>query len=213
MPQRSTPIRWLPSMDYLITVTGSHDYNNYTLAHDHFNQLCSNKGKKSQHRLCLMKQNRHIWRRCATLGPVVLINRMFDIYCKLDISRTPSTCGCAAQNTKILMENLIFGILAKFGVFVFGHNLPTTNARWPIKGPKDIDLHLVFTKNLSQKRLLVLEPRARWPQPKLRKPSQIVTSPTKKLKSKTSQLKKTKLSLQDFLDLQEVWTKVTAKTL
>jgi len=27
---------------------------------------------------------------------------------------------------------------------IFGHNLPTTNARWPIKGYKDADFHLVY---------------------------------------------------------------------
>ena len=31
------------------------------------------------------------WMRCATLGPVMLINRKFDISCKLDISRNLST--------------------------------------------------------------------------------------------------------------------------
>jgi len=30
------------------------------------------------------------WMRCATLGPVMLINRKFDISCKLDISRNLS---------------------------------------------------------------------------------------------------------------------------
>jgi len=31
------------------------------------------------------------WMRCATLGPVMLINRKFDISCKLDILRNLST--------------------------------------------------------------------------------------------------------------------------
>jgi len=31
------------------------------------------------------------WMRCASLGPVMLINRKFDISCKLDISRILST--------------------------------------------------------------------------------------------------------------------------
>ena len=26
----------------------------------------------------------------------------------------------------------------------FGHNLPTTNARWPVKGSKDADFRLVY---------------------------------------------------------------------
>jgi len=44
-------------------------FRHYTLAHDHFNQLCSNEGKKSQHRFCLMKLNRHYVNALCHFGP------------------------------------------------------------------------------------------------------------------------------------------------
>jgi len=83
------------------------------------------------------------------------------------------------------------------------HNLPTTNATWPIKGSKDADFRLVFFKKVTKNCLLGLGPRARWRHPKNPKATAIMTSPTKKLKSKTFQFSKYKL--QGFPHLK-VWT-------
>ena len=68
----------------------------------------------------------------------------------------------------------------------FWHNVPTTSARWPMKGSKDADFVLVFYKRKKQKLPLGVGPRAWIRGPKKPKRTLIMTSPKKKFKSKNS---------------------------
>ena len=57
------------------------------LSHDHFYQLCSRQNCPSTG-FASWSRIDTTWMRCATFGPVMLINRKFDISCQLDILET-----------------------------------------------------------------------------------------------------------------------------